>query len=135
MIERLFIFISEQDLTKIAYEVSAWSLLYCSLLFIVWWIIVNREKGYVSDVYILLLFLFISRWYAVKMGIRARLLREIDTQAYYDFMGSLQWDTRLAPEALVFIVLAFILTRRFVRSYFFRDPNFKAQNGRRKDDK
>ena len=127
--------LSGYDLTKIAYEISAWSLLYCSLLFIVWWIIVKREHGYVSDIYKLLLLLFLSRWYAVKLGIKARTLRDIDTQAYYDFMGSFIWHSRLVPEAIVFISIAYILTRRFVRSYFFRDPDFKAQNGRRKDDK
>lgn len=125
------------DLTIISYQITRYALLYNLLLFLIWMVIVRRDGGKVSTVYILVMTVFLARLYGILLGLRARGLRDLgtDNQAYFDFMTGFWWDSRLAPEALVFIILAFMMTRRFVRSYFFSDPEFRAANGRRKTDK
>lgn len=125
------------DMTILSYSVAKWALIYNFVLFAVWLIMVKREGGEVSEVYLIIMALFAARWYGVHMGMVARELRNVDNRisAYYDFMSGLWWDTRLVPESIVFIFLAYVLTRRFIRSYFFSNPRYRSKNGRRKTDK
>ena len=122
------------DLTLISYKVTHYAVLYNLILFAVWLIMVKREGGRVSEVYLIVMGLFVARLYGVWMGIRARELR-YDHDVYYEFMSGTMWESRLTPEAVIFIILAVVLTRRFVRSYWYNDPDYKARNGRRKEDK
>ncbi len=123
------------DLTLISYEVAKYALLYNILLFSIWLVMVRREGGMVSDVYLIVMGLFVARLYGVLMGTRARSLRVLNNSEYYDYMSGIWWDSRLLPEAIIFIALACLLTRRFIHSYFYNDPNYRAKNGRRKTDK
>ena len=121
------------DTTMISYEVLRWAVAYNLLLFIVWLIMVRHDGGSTSEIYVIVLTLFAARYFGVLQGIRARTLR--GTPDYYEFMDGLWWDFRLAPEAIVYVVLGAILTRRFIKSYVFRDPNFRKTHGRRKSDR
>ena len=123
------------DLTIISYRVAQIAIMYNLLLFTVWLLMAKREGGAVSEVYVIIMALFAARFYGVAMGIKARSLRCGDLQDYYEFMDGFWWDFRLTPEAIVFIILAFVLTRRFVKSYLYSDPDYRRQNGNRKTDK
>ena len=123
------------DLTIFSYEIVRYALVYSFILFFVWLIMVKKDGGDVSEVYLIIMTLFAARLYGVSMGIRARELRFMNTEKYYSFMSGVWWESRLVPEAIVFILLAVILTRRFVRSYFFHDPKYRKENGRRRTDK
>ncbi len=63
------------DLTLISYEVAKYALLYNLILFSIWLVMVHREGGMVSDVYLIVMGLFVARLYGVLMGTRARSLR------------------------------------------------------------
>ena len=118
------------DLALIAYEVLRWSVTYNLILFLIWLVLVQRDEGTVSEIYVIVMTLFGARLFGVYLGIQARSLR--GTDQYVAFMDGLWWDMRLVPEAIVFVVLGVVLTRRFIKSYLFHDPKYRAQNGRRK---
>jgi len=121
------------DLTIVSYKIAGVAIMYNLLLFIVWLIMTKREEGHVSEVYIIVMCLFATRFGAIAMSVVARSKR--GTESYYTFTDGFWWDFRVGPEAIVFIVLAFVLTRRFVKSYLFRDPKYIAKNGNRRTDK
>jgi len=124
------------DLTIVSYEITKYALLYNFFLFACWLVLVKREGGHVSGVYLIVMILFAFRLYGVFLGIEARELRCSggDMKLYYDFMSGFWWESRLVPEAVVFIILAAVLTKRFVLSYIYRDPQYRTKNGRRKAD-
>ena len=123
------------DVTLLSYEVLQFAVVYNLILFLVWLVLVRREGGLVSEIYMIVMALFAARLWGVMFGIRARLLRYENHGEYIDFMSGFWWDLRLAPEAIVFLVLGVILTRRFIRSYIFKNPEYRRKNGRRKSDR
>ena len=123
------------DWTLISYEILRWVVLYNLILFLVWLVAVKRQGGWISEIYVIVMVLFIARLWGVFFGINARHLRDIDHDQYVAFMSGVWWDIRLLPEAICFLVLGAVLTRRFVKSYLFRDPRYRSQSGRRKSDR
>jgi len=125
----------EYDLTLISYFITAIAIAYNLILFTAWLFITKHEGGGVSCVYKIVMALFFVRLYGVCLGINARLLREgVQPSDYYNFTSGVLWHSRIIPEALIFIVLAFVMTNRFVKSYLFDDPEYRARNGNRKTD-
>ncbi len=124
------------DLTLLSYTVEQYALAYNLLLFTLWWVVVKKYDGEIDVVYLIIMALFAARFYAVSMGIRARDLRDLadNSVAYYDFMQGGWWDFRIVPEAVVFIILAAVLSRRFIRNFLFSHPDYRKKNGRRKSD-
>lgn len=127
------------DYTLISYTILKWAAVYNLVLFLIWLIMVKRSDGMVSDIYVIVMALFGARLFGIMIGIYARSLRgEYDhfghSHNYIDFMDTILWRIRLLPEAAVFIVLGIVLTRRFIYSYFFQDPDYKTVEGRRKTD-
>lgn len=124
------------DLTAVSYEVIKYTLIYNLMLFLVWFVIVKYDGGHVGPIYYAFILLLVARLHGVFMGLHARALRsDSSEQEYFDYMTGLAWETRLTPETIAFIFLAVVLTRRFLMSYLFHDPEYRAKNGRRKDDK
>ncbi|OEU68440.1 MAG: hypothetical protein BBJ57_02425 [Desulfobacterales bacterium PC51MH44] len=124
----------EFDLTLVSYQVARLALFYNMVLFLVWLWLTKHEGGHVSKVYLIILALFAVRVYGISLGIQARHVRP-DHDAYMQFLNNWIWHSRVVPEAIVFIVLAWIMTKRFVRSYLFNDPEYRSKNGNRKADK
>ena len=122
------------DITVISYETLRWVVIYNFILFFVWLVAVKRDGGFISEIYLIVMCLFMARLWGVAFGIHARSLRP-DHDRYVAFMSGPWWDVRLVPEAICYLILGVVLTRRFVKSYLFRDPNWRAKNGRRKSDR
>ena len=123
------------DITIITYEILRWVMVYNFILFFIWLILVKRDGGFVSGVYLVVMGLFMARLWGVVFGIRARHLREVDADQYVQFMSGPWWDVRLVPEAICFLAIGVILSRRFIKSYLFKDPGWVAKSGRRKTDR
>jgi len=123
------------DLTLVTYFVVAIVLIYNFLLFAGWFFIVKKEGGKVSCIYIIVMLLFVAHLYSVSLSIFLRLIRFGDQGLYQYWLSSPLWDSRLLPDAILFIALAVLLTRRFVLSYLFKAPDYRRAKGRRSNDK
>lgn len=95
---------------------------------------VKHEGGKVSEIYLIVMALFATRFFGIFVGMQARKLVE-SYDDFFDFTHTLIWHLRLLPEAIVFLILAVVLTKRFVKSYLFKDPQYTRKNGNRKTDK
>jgi len=124
------------DFTLISYKIVQLTVTYNFILFAIWLIMVKRSGGVISHIYIIIMTLFVTRLYGSSMAMRARDLRDMGASnaEYINYMSGVWWETRTLPESIVFIILAVVLTNRFVRSYFFNDPRYRAEQGRRKTD-
>ena len=123
------------DWTLISYETLRWTVVYNFVLFFIWLIAVKRDGGFISEIYLVVMALFLARLWGVYFGIRARDLREVDADQYVAFMSGPWWDVRLVPEAICYLAIGVILSRRFIKSYLFKDPGWVAKSGRRKTDR
>lgn len=121
------------DIALFSYKMAGIAIMYNLLLFTVWLIMTKREGGHISEIYVIVMCLFGARFGAIAMAVAARAKR--GAESYYTFTDGFWWDFRVGPETIIFIILAFVLTRRFVKSYLFNDPKYRAVNGNRKDDK
>lgn len=126
---------SDIDLTFVAYMSLRVVLAYCFLLFFLWYIIVRKGKGTVSVIYVIVMLLFAARFHAISLAMKIRSLRFGDPDVYRAWLDGFLWDTRVLPEAILFIVLAVILTRKFILSYMFHQTSYRQEKGRRLSDK
>jgi len=121
------------DIALLSYKMAGIAIMYNLLLFIIWLIMTKREGGHISEIYVIVMCLFGARFAAIAMAVAARAKRS--TESYYTFTDGFWWDFRVTPETIIFIILAFVLTKRFIKSYFFNDPRYVAKKGRRRNDK
>jgi len=123
------------DLTFFTYIAIRVVLAYCFLLFAVWFFIVKKDGGKVSSAYAIIMCLFIARFYGISLAAFIRSMRLGDQVVYQEWLDGFLWDSRVVPEAVLFVTLAVILTKRFVMSYLFRKQGYRKDRGRRLFDK
>jgi len=123
------------DLTFVTYFIVAIVLVYNFLLFVGWFFIVKKDGGRVSHIYVIVMLLFVAHFYSVALAIFVRSIRFGDQVRYQEWLGGFLWDSRLLPDAILFIALGVLLTRRFILSYLFQNPEYRQVKGRRSSDK
>ena len=95
---------------------------YSAFVLFGWWAIYKWHKSRCrpTNVYILVMFLFLARAYAIHIGFTARNIG-YQTQEYHDFVTSMWWHTRVLPEIIVEFCILWRMARRVALNFFLKD--------------
>jgi hypothetical protein len=108
------------DMTLLIYGIEA-AVCFLAFILFAWWgiykFIVGNCKP--TNVYILVMLLFLTMGYATMLGVIARLVRGGgDVDAYVKFMQGLWWHTRILPRLIIESMILWRMSRRVYINFF-----------------